>query len=65
MNKTRIKTKVLESPWITKEIKNSPKRKQRLYLNFSTKTNKKPNKNTNFFEFTKKRSKKLYFSKLI
>ena len=31
MNKMKIKTKDLESPWITKRIKKSSKKKQRLY----------------------------------
>ena len=34
MNKKKIKTKDLESPWITKEIKKSSKKKQRVYSKF-------------------------------
>ena len=34
MNKMQIKTKDLESPWITKGIKKSSKKKKRLYSKF-------------------------------
>ena len=43
MNKLKTKTKDLESPWITKGIKKSSKRKQHLYLKFKKKK-KKSNK---------------------
>ena len=65
----KIKTKDLESPWITKGIKKSSKKKQRLYLKFLKKRNEKTKKEyqdyKKLFESIKKRSKKLYFSKLI
>ena len=65
----KIKTKDLESPWITKGIKKSSKKKQRLYLKFLKKRNEKTKKEhqdyEKLFESIKKRSKKLYFSKLI
>ena len=69
MNKMKIKTKDLESPWITKGIKKSSKKKQRLYLKFIKKRNGKTKKEyqdyKKLFESIKKQSKKLYFSKLI
>ena len=69
MNKIKIKTKDLESPWITKGIKKSSKKKQRLYSKFLKKRNEKTKKEyqdyKKLFESIKKRSKKLYFSKLI
>ena len=69
MNKMKIKTKDLESPWITKGIKKSSKKKQRLYLKFLKKRNEKTKKEyqdyKKLFESIKKRSKKLYFSNLI
>ena len=34
MNKMKIKTKGLQSPWITKGIKKSSKKKQRMYSKF-------------------------------
>ena len=37
----KIKTKDLESPWITKGIKKSSKKKQSLYLKFLEKRNEK------------------------
>ena len=37
MNKMKIKTKDLKSPWITKGIKKSSKTKQRLYSKFKKK----------------------------
>ena len=45
MNKIKIKTKDLESPWITKGIKKSSKKKQRLYSIFLKKEMKKQKKN--------------------
>ena len=69
MNKMKIKTKDLKSPWITKGIKKSSKKKQRLYSKFLKKRNEKTKKEyqdyKKLFESIKKRSKKLYFSKLI
>ena len=41
MNKMKIKTKDFQSPWITKGIKKSSKKKQRLYLKFFKKRNEK------------------------
>ena len=41
----KIKTKDLESPWITKGIKNSSKKKQRLYSKLKKKETKKRKKN--------------------
>ena len=69
MDKMKIKTKDLESPWITKGIKKSSKKKQRLYSKFLKKRNAKTKKeyqdHRKIFESVKKWSKKLYFSKLI
>ena len=67
---TKIKiTKGLESPWITKGIKKSSKRKQRTYSKFLNERNQKTKKEyqdyKNLFESSMKRSKKLYFSKVI
>ena len=67
--KIELKTKDLESPWITKGIKKSSKKKQRLYEKFLKKrtieseTEYKTYKR--LYETIKKRSKKLHFSKLI
>ena len=68
MNKMKVKTKHLESPWITKGIKNSSKKKQHL----CTKKKKRNEKLTKeyqdykkLFESIKKLSKKFYFSRLI
>ena len=44
MNKMKIKTKDLESPWIIKGIKKSSKKKQRLYLKSKKKKKKKTKK---------------------
>ena len=58
----KIKTKDLESPWITNGIKISPKKKQRLYSKFFRKRNAKTKKEyqnyKKLFESIKKRSKK-------
>ena len=63
------KNKDLQSPWITKGVRRSSKRKQRLYEKFLKNRNEKNEleyKNCkHLFEAVKKRSKKLYFSKLI
>ena len=70
MNKMKVKTKDLESPWITKGIKKSCKKKQGLYSKFLKKRNEKKKKKEyqdykKLFESIKKLSKKLFFSKLI
>ena len=44
MNKMKIKTKDLESPWIIKGIKKSSKKKQRLYLKSKKKKKRKNEK---------------------
>ena len=44
MNKMKIKTKDLESPWITKGIKKSSKKKQHLYSKFLKKKEMKKQK---------------------
>ena len=64
MNKMKIKTKDLESPWIIKGIKKSSKKKQRLHSKFkkrNEKTKKEYQDYKKFFEYIKKRSKKLCF----
>ena len=66
----KIKTKDLESPWITKGIKASSKKKQHLYSKLkkkkrNEKTKKEYQDYKKLFESIKKWSKKLYFSKLI
>ena len=68
MNKMKIKTKDLESPWIIKGIKISSKQKQRLYSKLkkrNEKTKKEYQDYKKLFESIKKQSKKLHFSKLI
>ena len=68
MNKMKIKTKDLESPWIIKGIKISSKQKQRLYSKLkkrNEKTKKEYQDYKKLFESIKKRSKKFYVSKLI
>ena len=44
MNKMKIKTKNLKSPWITKRMKKSSTKKQLLYSKFFKKTNEKTKK---------------------
>ena len=64
----KIKTKDLQSPGVAKGIKKSSKKKQRLYSKFFTKKEMKKRKKNIYntlFEPIKKRSTKLYFSKLI
>ena len=60
-----IKTKKLLSPWITKDIKKSSKRKQKLYEKFLKKKSPKNEKEykdyKQLFEKIKKNSKKKYF----
>ena len=67
--KIRIKTKSLLSPWITKGILKSSKRKHKLYdkfLKYKTYTNEVNYKNyKNLFETIKFKAKKLYYSNLI
>ena len=58
MNKMKIKTKDLESPLITKGLKKK-------FFKINDKTKKEYQDHKNLFESIKKRSKKLYFSKLI
>ena len=64
MNKMKIKIKDLESPWITKGIKKSSKKKKRLYSKVLKKGNEK-NPKKQHQDYKKKQSKKLHFSKLI
>ena len=67
--KIKLKNKDLQSPWITKGVRRSSKRKQSLYEKFLKNRNEKNEleyKNyKHLFEAVKKRSKKLHFSKLI
>ena len=67
--KIKLKNKDLQSPWITKGIRRSSKRKQRLYKNFLKNQNEKNEleyKNyKHLVEAVRKRSKKLHFCKLI
>ena len=67
--KIKVKSKDIQSPWITAGIKKSSKRKQRLYENFlKCRSQRNENEYKNYkrlFETIKKRSKKLHFSKLI
>ena len=63
--KIEIKAKNLVSPWITRGLRKSSRKKQRLYEKFLKQRNSK-NEETykmykNLFEKLKKRSKKLYF----
>ena len=66
--KQKIKIK-RKSPWMTKDLVKSSKKKQRLYENFLK--NRNPEKELNykqyktFFESLKKKSKKNYYSDLI
>ena len=63
--KIEIKKKNLPSPWISKGLRKSSKRKQRLYENFFKKRSDKNyetyNIYKNLFEKLKKQLKKLYF----
>ena len=58
----KIKTKDLESPWITKGIKKSSQKKQPLYSKLKKKRNEKTKKEyqdyKKLFESIKERSKK-------
>ena len=67
--KIKVKTKDLQSPWVTKGIKKSSKKKQRLYQKFLKNRNVKNETEyksyKKLFETIKKRSKKNHFSKLI
>ena len=68
LKKMKLKTKDLKSPWIIAGIQKSSKRKQRFYTKFLKNRNQKNEtecKNyKKLFEFIKRRSEKLYFSKL-
>ena len=67
--KIKIKRKSFKSPWMTKGLVKSSKKKQRLYENFLK--NRNPEKELNYkqyktrFESFKKKSKKNYHSDLI
>ena len=67
--KIKIKRKSFNSPWMTKGLVKSSKKKQRLYENFLK--NRNPEKELNYkqyktlFESLKKKSKKNYYSGLI
>ena len=65
IRKIKIKAKDLESPWITKGIKKSSKKKQRLYQKFlKTGTDKNESEHKSYktlFESGKKRSKNSIF----
>ena len=68
-NQVKLKSKDLQSPWITNGIRKSSKRKQRLYEKFLKNRNEKIEVQyktyKKLFESIKKRSKKLHFSNLI
>ena len=59
----------MKSPWITKGLKKSSKRKQKLYEKCLKKRNEKTEKDyldyKKLFESLKKRSKKMHYSNLI
>ena len=59
----------MKSPWITKRLKKSSKRKQKLYAKFLKKKTEKTEKDyldyEKLFESLKKRSKKMHYSNLI
>ena len=65
----RICKKDLQSPWITRGIKKSSKRKQKLYVKFLKNGNSKNELEyrnyKKLFELIKKRAKMNYFSSLI
>ena len=65
----RIKTKHIQSPWITKGIAKSSKRKQKLYEKFlkhrTRETELAYKSYKNLFESLKKRAKKKYYSEKI
>ena len=65
----QIKLKDLKRPWITKGIKKSSRKKQRLYIKFlKSKTSKSETEYKNYknlFEKIKKKSKNLYYSSLL
>ena len=69
IKKIKIKAKDLKSPWITKGLKKSSKRKQKLYEKSLKKRNEKAEKEyrdyKKLFESLKKRSKRMYYSNLI
>ena len=65
----KLRSKDLQSPWITNGIRKFSKRKQRLYEKFLKNRNEKNELEyktyKKLFESIKKRSKKLHFSNLI
>ena len=67
--KIKIKRKSFNSPWMTKGLVKSSKKKQRLYVKFLK--NRNPEKELNYkqyrtlFESLKKKSEKTYYSDLI
>ena len=65
----RLKTKHIESPWITKGIVKSSKRKQKLYEKFlkhrTRETELAYKSYKNLFESLKKKAKKKYYSEKI
>ena len=67
--KIKVKTKDLQSPWVTKGIKKLSKKKKRLYQKFLKNRNVKNETEyksyKKLFETIKERSKKNHFSKLI
>ena len=67
--KIKIKSKSFLSPWITKGLIKSSKKKQKLYNNFlkhkTYKNEKKYKTYKNLFETLKLKSKKNYYAKLI
>ena len=69
LKKEKIRSKDLKSPWITKGLKKSSKRKQKLYAKFFKKRSEKTEKDyldyKKLFESLKKRSKKMHYSNLI
>ena len=64
-----VKTKDIKNPWMSKGMKKSSKKKQRLYIKFlKIKTPESEKKYKDFkqlFEKLKKKSKKLYYSSLL
>ena len=65
----RLKTKHIQSPWITKGIFKSSKRKQKLYEKFrkhrTRETELAYKSYKNLFESLKKKAKKKYYSEKI
>ena len=67
--KIKFKTQKYNNPWITKGIKKSSKRKQKLYKKFLKNRNEKNEKlyksYKNLFESIKCKSKRIYYSSKI